>query len=107
MAQSPTTFFRVDYLPEGSFYKIPPTSSRRSSSPSGTFSPPAKRMGMSALSFLDVIQGIKEKTWARTLPGRPRERGQTPLGMIAHHHHPLMVRMKSTWRMKLVLVWGH
>src|SRR5882724_7209814 len=52
-----------------------------------------------------MTQGIKEKTWARTLPGRPRERGQTLLGMIAHHPHPLMLRMKSTWRMKLVLVW--
>jgi len=64
-------------------------------------------MGLWASFSQDVTHGIKEKTLARSLPARPRERGRTWLGMIAHRHHPLMVRMKSTWGMQLVLVWGH
>jgi len=96
---------------QGYFFEIHPTSARRRSSPFGTFWPPAKRMGMLASSSLVVTHEIKEKTWGWGLPGRPRERGRTSQGLIAHHH-PLMMRMKraqgmSPWRMKLGKTWGH
>src|SRR5882672_3881261 len=79
----------------GSFYEIHPTSARRRSSHSGTFGPPIKRMGMLASSSLDVTHKIREKTWGRSSPRRPRERGRTSQGMIAWHH-PLTIRMKRT-----------
>src|SRR5467141_592716 len=96
---------------QGYFFEIHPTSARRRSSPSGNFWPPAKRMGMLASSSLVVTHEIKEKTWGWGLPGRPRERGRTSQGLIAHHH-PLTMRMKraqgmSPLRMKLGKTWGH
>ena len=78
-----------------SFYEIHPTSSRRRSSPSGTFGLPAKRMGMLASSYQDVTHRIKEKMWGTCLPGRPRERGRTSQDMITCHLC-LMMRMKWT-----------
>ena len=88
MVQSPTTFFRVEDLPQGILLGDPSHLFQEEvltlrSSPSGTYEPPSKRMGMWASSSLDVTHKIKEKTWGRILPGRPRERGQTSRGIIA------------------------
>src|SRR5882724_8121097 len=107
MAQSPMSFFKAEDLPQGILLQDPSHLCQEEVFTLWELWTSLQKDGLVGLISQDVTHGIKEKTWARSLPARPRERGQTWLGMITHCHHPLMVRMKSTWGMQLVLVWGH
>src|SRR5882724_899144 len=64
----------------GSFYEITPTSTRRSSSPSGIFLPPTQKVGHVGLIFSRCDPRDKRKDMGKNLAWKAKEKRPNPTG---------------------------
>src|SRR5882724_11339293 len=107
MAQSPMSFFKAEDLPQGILLQDPSHLRQEEVFTLWELWTSRQKDGLVGLIFSGCHPWDKRKDMGKKLTCKAKGKRPHLLGVIAHRYHPLMVRMKSTWGMQLVLVWGH